>query len=82
MGLITHPHIETVTAINYLSTHGYNGILFDNYVVELEGHDEPYWMTKKVVEYNFIPEVNDRISCLIEEGRLKHVKILRECPER
>ncbi len=77
-----NPIVETVTEIYCTGANKYQGVLFDHYIVYLEGHEEPYRMTKKALKDNdFVPRVNDKITCEIDEGRLRHVKLLIELDE-
>lgn len=74
-----NPIVETVTEIYTTGVHNFKGTMFENFIVYLEGYEEPFKMTKKMVkEYDFIPRAGDKITCEFDEGRLKQVKLLNE----
>ena len=71
------PIVETVERIYSTGTNVYDNVLFEHYIVYLEGHEGPYKMTKKYVEdVDYIPKPGDLVTCIIEGGRMKHVKLL------
>ena len=71
--------IEIISKVYLEGDHWYDDTRFYDYIVELDGHDNPYKMTK-VYEPRKYPHVEegDKITCLINEDRLKNVKVLRE----
>jgi hypothetical protein len=74
-----NPIVETVREVYCTGTNEYQRVWFEHYIVYLEGHDEPYKMTKKMIkDVDFVPRVGDKITCVIDEGRLKQVKLLIE----
>jgi hypothetical protein len=70
--------IEIVESVFYSGDHWFDGVRFDNYVIELEGHDSPYKMTKIYHPTHHRVLVGDKITCTIEDDRLKNVKVLNE----
>ena len=75
----THPIVETVKDIYSTGTNEYQRVWFEHFIVYLEGYAEPFRMSKKMVkDIDYIPRVGDKITCFMEEGRLKNVKILFE----
>ena len=71
--------IEIVSKVYLEGSHWYENTRFIDYIIELDGHDNLYKMTKlyEPLKYPHVEE-GDKITCLINEDRLKNVKVLRE----
>ena len=71
-------NISRVDDIVFEGSHYYDDKKFDNYILWLEGYDEPLRMTKfkDITSKRDIPVVGNMISYDIDEDRLKSVKIL------
>jgi len=73
------PNIFRIDNIAFEGTHFYEDKKFENYIVWLDGFDEPFRMTKCMSITNRkrdIPVTDNLISCEIIGDRLKSVKIL------
>jgi hypothetical protein len=81
---MSNPVIEVVESVSYVNTHSYYNedrkkLTFNNYIIHLEGHPDPYHLSKLNYTNEHVPglpEIGDRITCDIYEGRLKKVKVL------
>ena len=71
-------NLERISSVHYTGDHWYNNTHFDNYIVELDGHDKPYKLTVRYSQLFFKLAIGDTISCTIAEDRLKNVKVLNE----
>lgn len=60
----------------YTGDHWYDGTRFDNYLVELENHEDLYRVYKKYSPTRKVDYSGMEINCIIEEDKLKHIKIL------
>ena len=71
-------NISRVDNIVFEGSHYYDDKKFDNYILWLEGYNEPLRMTKykDITSKRDIPVTGNMISYDIDGNRLKNVKIL------
>lgn len=71
-------NISRVNNIVFEGSHYHDDKKFDNYILWLDGYDEPLRMTKfkDITSKRDIPVVGNMISYDIDGDRLKSVKIL------
>lgn len=74
------PNVETVSRIYSTgASANHKGIVFEHYVVYLEGYEEPFNMSKvQVKDWDFVPRVGDKITCEFDGDRIRQVKLLME----